>query len=189
MISEACTRHAHKPLSENLPACRRRGGKFRVFSAFFEEKPGNRRLWRHYFAISGRSCSSGTGRPDLPADPAPCGATLRHSSRKADDGGIRPLLACHLARLRPAALGCWRWPPRAPDAPVGAPARPGEAGRRRRRALAVAKLRLGVPRFIFRGLNAGGPPTVVGGPRPNDVPAVTYSPTPSRVQYHRRCGS
>jgi hypothetical protein len=21
------------------------------------------------------------------------------------------------------------------------------------------------------------------------VPAVTYSPTPSRVQYHRRCGS
>ncbi len=23
----------------------------------------------------------------------------------------------------------------------------------------------------------------------NDVPAVTYSPTPSRVQYHRRCGS
>ena len=23
----------------------------------------------------------------------------------------------------------------------------------------------------------------------NGVPAVTYSPTPSRVQYHRRCGS
>jgi hypothetical protein len=23
----------------------------------------------------------------------------------------------------------------------------------------------------------------------NGCPAVTYSPTPSRVQYHRRCGS
>jgi len=27
------------------------------------------------------------------------------------------------------------------------------------------------------------------GSRPNGCPAVTYSPTPSRVQYHRRCGS
>lgn len=40
------------------------------------------------------------------------------------------------------------------------------------------------------GLNAGGPPTWwLGVLDLNDVPAVTYSPTPSRVQYHRRCGS
>ncbi len=40
------------------------------------------------------------------------------------------------------------------------------------------------------GVKCGRTPNVVGGPRPfNDVPAVTYSPTPSRVQYHRRCGS
>ena len=60
------------------------------------------------------------------------------------------------------------------------------------------------------GLYAGGPLTVPGCEVPgcgvpvkcgrtpnlswgsstvNGVPAVTYSPTPSRVQYHRRCGS
>ena len=40
------------------------------------------------------------------------------------------------------------------------------------------------------GLNAGEPQPGGWGSRPcNDVPAVTYSPTPSRVQYHRRCGS
>jgi hypothetical protein len=38
-------------------------------------------------------------------------------------------------------------------------------------------------------LNAGGPNQCWLGPRPNGCPAVTYSPTPSRVQYHRRCGS
>ena len=40
------------------------------------------------------------------------------------------------------------------------------------------------------GLNAEGPPGAwPGGPSSNNGPAVTYSPTPSRVQYHRRCGS
>jgi hypothetical protein len=29
----------------------------------------------------------------------------------------------------------------------------------------------------------------VGARALNGCPAVTYSPTPSRVQYHRRCGS
>ena len=33
------------------------------------------------------------------------------------------------------------------------------------------------------------PNRVVGALDLNGVPAVTYSPTPSRVQYHRRCGS
>ena len=33
------------------------------------------------------------------------------------------------------------------------------------------------------------PNLVVGVLDLNGVPAVTYSPTPSRVQYHRRCGS
>ena len=41
------------------------------------------------------------------------------------------------------------------------------------------------------GLNAGEPPTwwLEALDRVNLCPAVTYSPTPSRVQYHRRCGS
>jgi hypothetical protein len=45
--------------------------------------------------------------------------------------------------------------------------------------------------FWFWVVNVGEPPNlVVGGLSTfNDVPAVTYSPTPSRVQYHRRCGS
>ena len=38
-------------------------------------------------------------------------------------------------------------------------------------------------------LNVGGPNHVVGASTVNVCPAVTYSPTPSRVQYHRRCGS
>ena len=43
---------------------------------------------------------------------------------------------------------------------------------------------------VLWGLNAGEPQPCGWGSRPcNDVPAVTYSPTPSRVQYHRRCGS
>src|SRR6478672_7675497 len=41
-IFGACTRHAYKPLFENLPAWRLRGGKFRVFSAFFGENHWNR---------------------------------------------------------------------------------------------------------------------------------------------------
>ena len=46
-----------------------------------------------------------------------------------------------------------------------------------------------VHRLVW-GLNAGEPQPCGWGSRPfNDVPAVTYSPTPSRVQYHRRCGS
>src|SRR6478609_6424184 len=40
LISEACTRHACGPLFENLPAWRRRGGKFRVFSPFFGKISG-----------------------------------------------------------------------------------------------------------------------------------------------------
>ena len=40
------------------------------------------------------------------------------------------------------------------------------------------------------GLNVGGPNRGGWGLDPFNVcPAVTYSPTPSRVQYHRRCGS
>ena len=46
MIFGACTRHAYKPLFENLPAWRLRGGKFRVFSAFFGENHWNRRRSR-----------------------------------------------------------------------------------------------------------------------------------------------
>ena len=41
---------------------------------------------------------------------------------------------------------------------------------------------------VIGGLNVGGPNLVVGAST-NVCPAVTYSPTPSRVQYHRRCGS
>ena len=37
-------------------------------------------------------------------------------------------------------------------------------------------------------LNGSGPNLWLG-PEPNVCPAVSYSPTPSRVQYHRRCGS
>ena len=45
-------------------------------------------------------------------------------------------------------------------------------------------------RLWFVGVKCGRAPTCGWGSRPcNDVPAVTYSPTPSRVQYHRRCGS
>ena len=51
----------------------------------------------------------------------------------------------------------------------------------------------GVWKFTVTGVvvKVGEPPNlVVGGLSTcNDVPAVTYSPTPSRVQYHRRCGS
>ena len=41
----------------------------------------------------------------------------------------------------------------------------------------------------FCVLKAQAPTVVVGVLDRNGVPAVTYSPTPSRVQYHRRCGS
>ncbi|CAH0285558.1 hypothetical protein SRABI83_04051 [Arthrobacter sp. Bi83] len=36
LISGACTRHAYKPLFENLPACTREGDKFRVFPRLFD---------------------------------------------------------------------------------------------------------------------------------------------------------
>ncbi|MET3706841.1 hypothetical protein ABIB17_001461, partial [Arthrobacter sp. UYEF6] len=47
---------------------------------------------------------------------------------------------------------------------------------------------LGWVGFVGWVVNVGEPPNlVVGGfSTCNDVPAVTYSPTPSRVQYHRR---
>ena len=35
----------------------------------------------------------------------------------------------------------------------------------------------------------GKSPDLWSGLLPNVCPAVSYSPTPSRVQYHRRCGS
>jgi hypothetical protein len=92
MISGACTRHAHKPLFENLPACRRRGGKFRVFSAFFGDKPGNRRLSDQYFAISGRSLSPGRAGPDAPQvlrDPGAAHLTAPWAYGGAYDGGTR----------------------------------------------------------------------------------------------------
>src|SRR6478735_12564108 len=41
-IFGACTRHAYKPLFDTLPAWRLRGGKCRVFSAFFGENHWNR---------------------------------------------------------------------------------------------------------------------------------------------------
>ena len=198
MISGACTRHAHKPLSENLPACRRRGGKFRVFSAFFEEKPGNRRLSRHYFAISGRSLSCGGVRPDAPSDPARSGVNAPAPVPEADDGGIRPAAGC-----RTAVAASARWA--GLDAPSSG-SRAGmllesRAGRSCGRvgcdaAGSCGRVRVwpaggaGGSWLWCVGLNAGEPQPVVGAPRPcNDVPAVTYSPTPSRVQYHRRCGS
>ena len=174
MISGACTRHAHKPLSENLPACRRRGGKFRVFSAFFEEKPGNRRLSRHYFAISGRSLSSGCVRPVASSDPALSGAALLRSPRRpatAASSRCGPLTCGGAAADVPGALAvvCGSWRVREDvRAVLGGPGAP----------------------VVFWGLNAGEPQPCGWGSRPcNDVPAVTYSPTPSRVQYHRRCGS
>src|SRR6185312_881126 len=44
------------------------------------------------------------------------------------------------------------------------------------------------PLTNYRSLTGEGP-AVVGGAFPcKECPAVTYSPTPSRVQYHRRCG-
>ena len=42
---------------------------------------------------------------------------------------------------------------------------------------------------VFGVLNVGGPNRGGWGLDLIVVPAVTYSPTPSRVQYHRRCGS
>ena len=68
----------------------------------------------------------------------------------------------------------------------------GGRGRHPREAAAFKRLR---PRHGRRGLgpvwllNAGEPQPCGWGSRPNECPAVTYSPTPSRVQYHRRCGS
>ena len=64
-------------------------------------------------------------------------------------------------------------------------------------ALTPASLRPGGggSRLMFQGaecpgvLNGSGPDVRCRGLSSNVCPAVTYSPTPSRVQYHRRCGS
>ncbi len=290
MISGACTRHAYKPLFENLPAWRRRGGKFRVFSAFFGENRRNRRRSPSNCAESGRasvravSASPGRGESCLTfgsverlgltgsrggsirsrggfhparspgsaplAPPSPARSSLTsfrlgvRSSLTSCGGGCdapaRPASSVRssltYARLRhaagpggpPAGAGCAGASPwyaqdvreRSPErrrccgsVVVGRAGRagafPGEAPvLRERRGWACRTCGsvprggagragaswLGVPdvregRFGW-GFKCGRTPTWWwGSSTVNDVPAVTYSPTPSRVQYHRRCGS
>jgi hypothetical protein len=75
LISGACTRHAYKPLFENLPACTREGDKFRVFTRLFDL---NHRKFEHFpsdCALSGRILeANGEGHgtlchvPDAPGD-------------------------------------------------------------------------------------------------------------------------
>ena len=53
---------------------------------------------------------------------------------------------------------------------------------------AMKKVTRGPVAFLL--FKCGRPQPVTGwGLDLNGCPAVTYSPTPSRVQYHRRCGS
>ena len=92
-----------------------RGGKFPVFSAFFDEKHGNRRHSRHYFAISGRPLSRGGVRPDAPQILRDPGQRSR-AAAEADDVGLPPLQGPHTAPREPLSschaglrmLGTWR---------------------------------------------------------------------------------
>ena len=94
---------------------------------------------------------------------------------------------------------CWwgrlGWPGcrggRVPGAPGLLPLWPGGAGLCQ--CCGVEWLKRQGPDIVCQGpavwFKCGRPQPWWLGPRPNGCPAVTYSPTPSRVQYHRRCGS
>jgi hypothetical protein len=83
MISGACTRHAYKPLFENLPACTREGGKFRVFPRLFDLNHRKFAGFASNCALSGRIPRRQRGRARNPLSPsARPTATLSHFLRE-----------------------------------------------------------------------------------------------------------
>src|SRR4051812_45426538 len=83
-IFGACTRHAYKPLFENLPAWRFRDGKFRVFSVFFGENHVNPRRSPVKFRRERTACHR---RPFQPASPRASLAVRRGPGTRP--GGLR----------------------------------------------------------------------------------------------------
>ena len=77
-ISGACTRHACKPLFENLPACTRKGDKFRVFPRLFDLNHRSLAAFPRNSALGGRSFGSQherEARLSKPCRPGPATAT------------------------------------------------------------------------------------------------------------------
>ena len=202
-IFGACTRHAYKPLFENLPAWRLRGGKFRVFSAFFGENHWNRapiavKLRRERKPPRRRRFTQFRRRPrrrtfrSQEASPGAARWAPVPWSWRAVRGALAGATPAPVLDALPAARGTWG-ARGGPGTCVLAGRDPGSAGH------VAGAWRAADPPGPGRRRHGSSPERPVkcgrtptwwwGSSTVNGVPAVTYSPTPSRVQYHRRCGS
>ena len=116
--------------------------------------------------------AEGASRARAPGPAGPSGATRFQPQQLRERAG----------QGRPGATRCCR---------TGPPDRAAGAGGARKGAGAEGASHPGAAGRVW-WLKCGRAPTMAGwGSRPfsKGCPAVTYSPTPSRVQYHRRCGS
>ena len=178
-IFGACTRHAYKPLFENLPAWRLRGGKFRVFSAFFGENHWNRapiavKLRRERKPPRRRRFTQIRRRPRRrtfrrqEASPGAARWAPVPWSWRAVRGALAGATPAPVLDALPAARGTWG-ARGGPGTCVLAGRDPGSAGQL---ALVLsgpgsAPGRGPRPGSVLGGrLNAGGPPPGGGGPRP-----------------------